>query len=123
MQSRLDAQQKQLDDATSAINQTRSDLEGNISSTRDELNGSIAKNHEELVALEQRGERNYYEFVLSKSKQCQRKGPISLSLRKSDRQHKQYNLAITVDDNQLRKKKGAISEPIWLRDSDDPQTL
>src|SRR6185437_2311510 len=123
MQSRLDAQQKQLDDATSAINETRSDLEGNISSTRDELNGSIAKNHEELVALEQRGERNYYEFDLSKSKQFQRTGPISLSLRKSDTKHKHYNLALIVDDNQLEKKNVDLYEPIWLRDSDDPQPL
>jgi len=123
MQSRLDAQQKQRDDATSAINQTRSDLEGNISSTRDELNGSIAKNHEELVALEQRGERNYYEFDLSKSKQFQRTGPISLSLRKSDTKHKHYNLALIVDDNQLEKKNVDLYEPIWLRDSDDPQPL
>jgi len=123
MQSRLDAQQKQLDDATSAINQTRSDLEGNISSTRDELNGSIAKNHEELVALEQRGERNYYEFDLSKSKQFQRTGPISLSLRKSDTKHKHYNLALIVDDSQLEKKNVDLYVPIWLRDSDDPQPL
>lgn len=122
-QSRLDAQQKQLDDATSAINQARSDLEGNISSTRDELNGSIAKNHEELVALEQRGERSYYEFDLSKSKQFQRTGPISLSLRKSDTKHKHYNLALMVDDNQLEKKNVDLYEPIWLRDSDDPQPL
>lgn len=123
MQSRLDAQQKQLDTATSAINQTRSDLQGNINSTRDELNGSIAKNHEELVALEQRGERSYYEFDLSKSKQFQRTGPISLSLRKSDTKHKHYNLALIVDDNQLEKKNVDLYEPIWLRDSDDPQPL
>ncbi|HKQ87725.1 MAG TPA: hypothetical protein VJS43_13260 [Candidatus Acidoferrales bacterium] len=123
MQSRLDAQQKQLNDATNAISQTRSDLEGNISSTRDELNGSIAKTHEELVALEQRGERNYYEFDLPKNKQFQRTGPISLSLRKADTKHKHYNLALIVDDNQLEKKNVDLYEPIWLRDSDDPQPL
>jgi len=123
MQSRLDAQQKQLDATTQALSQTRSDLEGSIGSTRDELNGSIAKTHEELVALEQRGERNYYEFDLSKSNQFQRTGPISLSLRKADTKHKHYNLALIVDDNQLEKKNVDLYEPIWLRDSDDPQPL
>ena len=123
MQSRLDAQQKQLDATTQALSQTRSDLEGSIGSTRDELNGSIAKTHEELVALEQRGERNYYEFDLSKTKQFQRTGPISLSLRKADTKHKHYNLALIVDDNQLEKKNVDLYEPIWLRDSDDPQPL
>lgn len=123
MQSRLDAQQQQIEAANNAISQTRSDLEGNINSTRDQLNGSIAKNHEELVALEQRGERNYYEFDLSKSKQFQRTGPISLSLRKADSKHDHYNLAMIVDDNRMEKKNVDLYEPIWLRDSDDPQPL
>jgi hypothetical protein len=123
MQSRLDAQQKQLDATTDAINKTRSDLQGNIDSTRDQLNGSIAKNHEELVALEQRGERNYYEFDLSKNKSFARTGPISLSLRKTDTKHEHYDLALMVDDNQLQKKNVDLYEPIWLNNSDDPQPL
>jgi hypothetical protein len=123
MQSRLDAQQKQLDSTTDAITKTRSDLEGNISSTRDELNGSIAKNHEELVALEQRGERSYYEFDLSKSKSFQRTGPISISLRKTDTKHEHYDLSLMVDDNQLQKKNVDLYEPIWLNNSDNPQPL
>lgn len=123
MQSRLDAQQKQLDATTDAINKTRSDLEGNIDSTRDQLNGSIAKNHEELVALEQRGERNYYEFDLSKNKSFARTGPVSLSLRKTDTKHEHYDLSLMVDDNQLQKKNVDLYEPIWLNNSDDPQPL
>lgn len=123
MQDRLDAQQKQLDTNASAINQARSDLEGNISSTRDELNGSIAKNHEELVALEQRGERNYYEFDITKAKGFQRTGPISVSLRKTDPKHEHYDLALMVDDSQLQKKNVDLYEPIVLRDSDNPQPV
>lgn len=123
MQSRIDAQQKQLDATTDAINKTRSDLQGNIDSTRDTLNGSIAKNHEELVALEQRGERNYYEFDLSKTKSFARTGPISLSLRKTDTKHSHYDLALMVDDNQLQKKNVDLYEPIWLNNSDDAQPL
>ena len=123
LQSRVDAQQKQLDDTQTALSQTRSDLEGSIGSTRDELNGSIAKTHDELVTLEQRGERNYFEFDLSKAKAFQRTGPISVSLRKADLKHKSYDLALLVDDNQIEKKKVDLYEPIWLRDSDEPQPL
>lgn len=123
MQSRLDSQQKQLDATNDAINKARSDLESNIGSTRDELNGSIAKNHEELVALEQKGERSYYEFDVSKSKDFQRTGPISVSLRKTDTKHKHYDLYLMVDDNQLQKKNVDLYEPIWLNNSDDPQPL
>ena len=123
IQSRLDAQQKELDETNSTLNQTRNDLNGSINSTRDELGGSIAKNHAELVALEQRGERNFYEFDISKSKRFERTGPIELSLRKADAKHEHYNLAMMVDDNEIQKKNVDLYEPIWLRDSDDPQPL
>jgi len=96
------------------VTKNRADLEGSISSTKNELNGSIAKTHDELVALEKRGERNYYEFDLTKSKQFQRIGPMSLSLRRTDTKHKSYDLAMLVDDNELNKKKVNLYEPVWI---------
>lgn len=114
LQAELDAQQKQLKDTQDEVAKNRSDLEGSINSTRDELNGAIAKNHDELVALEKRGERSYFEFDLSKSKQFQRVGPMTLSLRKTDTKHKSYDLAMIVDDNELSKKKVNLYEPIWI---------
>lgn len=123
VQARLDQQQKQLKQTEEEIAKTRSDLEGRLSSTRDELNGSIARTHEELVALEKRGERNYYEFDLSKSKEFQRAGPVLLSLRKADTKHKHYDLAMLVEDNKLTKKKVNLYEPVWIHRSDDPQPV
>jgi len=114
LKAQLDAQGKQLKETQDQVAKNRADLEGSISSTREELNGSIAKTHEELVALEKRGERNYYEFDLSKGKQFQRVGPMTLSLRKTDTKHKSYDLAMIVDDNELSKKKVNLYEPIWL---------
>lgn len=114
LKTQLDEQEKQLKDTQDAVAKNRADLEGSLSSTRDELNGSIAKTHDELVALEKRGERNYFEFDLSKSKQFQRVGPLTLSLRKADSKHKSYDLAMIVDDNELSKKKVNLYEPIWI---------
>ena len=114
LKAQLDDQQKQLKETQDAVAKNRADLEGSISSTRDELNGSIAKTHDELVALEKRGERNYYEFDLTKSKQFQRVGPMSLSLRKTDTKHKSYDLTMLVDDNELTKKKVNLYEPVWI---------
>jgi len=114
LKAQLDAQGKQLKETQDEVAKNRADLEGSISSTRDELNGSIAKSHEELVALEKRGERSYFEFDLSKGKQFQRVGPMTLSLRKTDTKHKSYDLAMIVDDNELSKKKVNLYEPIWL---------
>ena len=116
LQAQLADQQKQLkatqdevakdrSDLEGSINSTRDDLNSTINSTRDDLNGSIAKTHDELVALEKRGERSYFEFDLSKSKEFQRVGPLTISLRKADTKHKHYNLAMMVDDNELQKKE------------------
>ena len=123
LKNQLDEQEKQLKETQDAVAKNRSDLEGSINSTRDELNGSIAKTHEELVALEKRGERSYFEFDLSKSKQFQRFGPLTLSLRKADTKHKNYDLAMIVDDNELNKKKVNLYEPIWIHTENGAQPV
>jgi len=114
LKAQLDDQQKQLKETQDEVAKNRADLEGSISSTRDELNGSIAKTHDELVLLEKKGERAYYEFDLPKAKEFQRVGPMSISLRKTDIKHKNYDLAMLVDDNELSKKKVNLYEPVWI---------
>jgi uncharacterized coiled-coil protein SlyX len=123
LQARIDDQQKQLKDTQDQVAKNRADLEGNLNSTRDELNGSIAKTHEELVALAKRGERSFFEFDLTKSKQFQRVGPLTLSLRKADTKHKSYDLEMIVDDNKLTKKKVNLYEPIWIHTENDSQPV
>jgi hypothetical protein len=73
LQSQVDAQGKAIED-------TRN----NLANTSTELTGSIARTHDELVVLEKKGERNYAEFDLQKSKQFQHEGPVSISLRKAN---------------------------------------
>ena len=123
LQTRLDDQQKQLKDTQDEVAKTRTDLEGSLSSTRDELNGSIARTHEDLVVLQKRGERNFFEFDLVRSKEFQRFGPLMLSLRRTDWKHKNYDLALVVDDNQLSKKHVNLYEPVWIHRVDDPQPV
>jgi uncharacterized coiled-coil protein SlyX len=114
LQSQLEDQQKQLKETQDLVAKNRTDLETSLSSTKDELNGSIAKTHEELVALQKRGERNYFEFDLTKSKQFQRFGPLTLSLRRTDPKHMNYDLMMVIDDNPLSKKRVNLYEPIWI---------
>ncbi len=123
MQAQLSDQQKELASNREEVEKARNDLQGNLNSTRDELNGSIARTHDELVALEKRGEKNYVEFQLDKSKNFQRVGPISLSLRKVDFKKKHYDLNMMVDDFQLQKKNVNLFEPVWITLSDRPQPI
>jgi hypothetical protein len=89
-----------------------------------ELEGrSIARTHEDVVALQKRGERNYYEFNLDKSKEFQRVGPLRLALRKADTKHKRFDMNLLVDDNQLEKKKVNLYETIWINTGDHPQPM
>ncbi len=122
-QSRLSDHEKEIASTRQDLDKTREDLQGNLNSTRDELNGSIARTHDEVVTLQKRGERNYYEFQLDKSKQFQRVGPLSLSLRKANLKRKSYDLAMMVDDNQLQKKSVNLYEPVWINLADRPQPL
>ncbi|MEO8049730.1 MAG: hypothetical protein ABI833_04875 [Acidobacteriota bacterium] len=134
MQKRLTTQEKELSSTREDLNKTREDLQGKLDSTRDELsgslastkdelNGSIGRTHDDVVALQKRGERNYYEFQLTKSKEFRRIGPLSLSLRKVNTKRKSYDLAMFVDDNQMQKKSVNLFEPIWINLEDRPQPV
>lgn len=123
IESQLTQQGQQIAQTQQDLQRTGNDLQGRLSSTRDELNGSIAKNHDQLVAMEKRGERNYYEFQLTKSKDFQRVGPLSLSLRKANTKHQFYDLAMIVDDATLQKKHVNLLEPVWINMADRPQPV
>lgn len=123
LKGQLSEQQKELASTREDLNKTRDDLSGALNNTRDELSGSIARTHDELVALQKRGERNYYEFELNKSKQFQRVGPLRLALRKADTKHKRFDMNLFVDDNQLEKKRVNLYETIWINTGDHPQPM
>ncbi|HEV2498707.1 MAG TPA: hypothetical protein VGY31_03900 [Terriglobia bacterium] len=126
MQSQLTAQQKQLTDAEQALAKTQADLSAQSASTQSGLTGlggSIAKDHAELVALEKLGQRDYFEFNLSKSKKFAREGPISLDLRHTSAKHQNYDLDLLVDDYKLSKKNVNLYEPVVLQTAENPQPL
>lgn len=111
--------QDQLAEHQKAIESAQSDL----ASAKTELSGSIARTHEELVALAKKGERNYYEFDLSRSKQFTREGPIGVSLRKANSKHAYADLELLVDDAQLTKKHVNAFEPVAFYTSQSKQPV
>jgi hypothetical protein len=122
-QSRLAEQGERITQTQEVVQRTGNRLDGKIDSTRDELNRSIATTHDDVVQLQKRGERNIYEFDLSKSKQFQRVGPLSLSLRKADTKHRIYDLSLIVDDTTLDKQHVNLFEPVWINLADRPQPI
>jgi uncharacterized coiled-coil protein SlyX len=123
VESQLADQQKQISAAQQDLAKTRDELDSRLSSTRDELNGTIARNHDELVALEKKGDREYYEFDLTKSKEFKHIGPVSLSLRKADTKRQFCDLRVLVDDVELTQKHVNLYEPVTLYPADYTQPL
>jgi small-conductance mechanosensitive channel len=130
IQSQLTEQQRQIasarqdmDATKNELSQARDNLQNNLDSTKKELSGSIARTHEEVVALQKRGERNYYEFAIDKSNRYSRVGPLSVELRKADAKHKRFDINMLVNDNELQKKNVNLYENMWISVADRPQPL
>jgi chromosome segregation ATPase len=74
--------------------------------------GLIATNANELSALKLRGERNYIDIKLGKTKQPQRFGDITLLLKNADMKKNRYTVQVMADDKLTEKKDKNINEPV-----------
>ena len=119
LQAQLDAQGKAIEDTRSALAGTQGDL----MNTRTELTGSIAHTHDELVLLEKKGERNYSEFDVVKSKEFEHKGPFGIRLRKANVKHQYADLELMVDDRELTQKHINLFQPVMFYVPDSPQPV
>lgn len=119
LQSQVDAQGKAIDDTRSALAGTQSDL----TNTRTELTGSIARTHDELVLLQKKGERNYYEFDVAKSKQFNFQGPVGVRLKKANVKHDYADLELMLDDRSLSQKHVNIYQPVMFYTPDIPEPI
>jgi len=119
MQAQLDAQNKAIEDTRNQIATTQGDL----NNTRTELTGSIARTHDELVLLEKKGERNYYEFDIDKSKLFHHDGPVGIRLKKANTKHQYADLELIVDDRTLSQKHANLYQPVMFYTPDTPQPM
>jgi DNA anti-recombination protein RmuC len=101
-------------DVTTALSQLES-VRGDLTNT----NSVIARNHDELITLEHKGDRNYYEFTLSKG-QKKPVGTVSLELKKTDGKHNKFTLDIYADDKVYEKKDRNVNEPMQFYSGKDP---
>jgi len=90
------------------LNATREDL---ANSKRD-LGTLIARNSTELAELRRRGERDYVEFDLRKSKTFQHVGDILVQLTKTDVKRQKFDVVINTDDKNILKKDRTANEPV-----------
>jgi len=60
------------------------------------MSGLIARNHDDLEELKRKGDRNYFEFTIQKSKAAQHVGPVAVSLGKTDPKRSKYTITGSV---------------------------
>jgi len=76
------------------------------------MSGLIARNHDDLEELKRKGDRNYFEFTISKSKAPQRVGPVQITLNKTDQKRSKYTMTVLADDKSIEKKDKTAGEPV-----------
>ena len=101
-------------DLATTISQLQA-VKGDLSGT----NSVIARNHDELVMLEHKGDRNFYEFTLTKG-QKKPVGTVSLILRKADPKKNIFNLDVISDDKTVPKNNRGLDEPLQFYSGKDP---
>lgn len=100
-----------VEQARSALDKTVAELK-TVRGDMGVMSGLIATNSKELSALRELGDRNYYEFTLTKSKTPQRVGNVALQLKKTDAKRSKYSLDLIADDRTVEKKEKYINEPV-----------
>src|ERR1700687_5680394 len=100
------------------IEATRNDLEatkGKLDRATGDMgvmSGLIAHNRDDLEELKRRGDRNYYEFKISRGKTAQKVGPVQVTLNRADQKKSKYTVTVFVDDRSIEKKDKTAGEPV-----------
>jgi hypothetical protein len=95
------------------IEKTGSDLK-RVMGDMGVMSGLVATNSKDLATLRELGERNYYEFDLTKKDGTKKVGDITLAFRKSDPKRNRYTVDILADDKRVEKRDKTINEPVQL---------
>jgi hypothetical protein len=113
--SRIGAVTGEVNTVKVDLDTTKTDLAASrkeIGDVRDTLSQQIARNSGELAELRKRGERNYVEFDIRKSRNADRIGDIQVQLKKADTKRQKYDLLLLVDDSKIEKKERTVNEPV-----------
>ena len=101
-------------DLASAVNQMQS-MKGDLGMQ----SGLIARTHDELEILKHRGDKNYYEFTITKGEK-KPVSTVSLELKKSDLKKNRFTLNVYADDKKYEKKDKNVNEPLQFYTGKDP---
>lgn len=95
----------------------KSDLDAtknSIQMARSEMGTLIARNHDEIDQLRRMGQRDYFEFSVSRKGGAERVGSIQVELKDTNTKKNQYTINVLADDKSFEKKNRSVNEPIFF---------
>ena len=117
------ADQEQINSLSQDVTATKSDLDStkktvgvltsDLGMARSELGTLIARNHDDIETLRKLGQRNYYEFTLTRG-DWQKIGGVGLVLKKTNVKHHSFNLNLLTDDMEVEKNNRTVNEPVFF---------
>jgi hypothetical protein len=117
------ADQEQVGALSQDVSTTKSDLNttkkevrtlaADLGMARSEMGNLIARNHDDIEYLRKLGDRDYFEFTLTKSQPVKLAG-VSLTLRKTNYKRHEFSVATRVDDLEVERRDCAVNAPVYF---------
>jgi hypothetical protein len=108
------------------VNGVRTDLDAtnsNLQMAKSEMGTLIARNHDEIDQLRRMGQRDYFEFTVSRKGGAQHVGGIQVELKDTNTKKNQYTINVLADDKSFEKKNRSVNEPIFFYTGGTRQAL
>jgi hypothetical protein len=86
----------------------------NLQMARSEMGTLIARNHDEIDQLRRMGQRDYFEFTVTRKGGVQKVGSIQVELKDTNTKKNQYTINVLADDKNFEKKNRSVNEPIFF---------
>jgi hypothetical protein len=86
----------------------------NLQMARSEMGTLIARNHDEIDQLRRMGQRDYFEFTVTRKGGAQRVGSIQVELKDTNTRKNQFTINVLADDKNFEKKNRSVNEPIFF---------
>ena len=85
-----------------------------IQMARSEMGTLIARNHDEIDQLRRMGQRDYFEFTVTRKGGSQKVGTIQVQLKDTNTKKNQFTMNVLADDKSFEKKNRSVNEPIFF---------
>jgi small-conductance mechanosensitive channel len=99
------------------VNGVRTDLDAtknNLQMARSEMGTLIARNHDEIDQLRRMGQRDYFEFTVTRKAGAEKVGSVQVELKDVNTKKNQYTINVLADDKSFEKKNRSVNEPIFF---------